>query len=381
MITSLKKIIKPKYKTLNKIEIKKSCLLHNFKLLERQQTPAVIFPVLKSNAYGHGLKELCQILNETNAPMVAIDSFPEVQIAYKYFKKRILILGEMPSDAYSYCKLSRTDFCVYNSSSLKTLAKLGRARIHLFVNSGMNREGIQDLASFLTENKSLLTKLKVVGLCSHLSSAENPDGVKNKVQLASFFDKLKILQAEGYHPEYVHLGNSAAIFKLHDKRLNAFRSGLALYGYNPLDLNDSSYLEASGLQPALTLYSTVVALQNLQAGDTVSYNDSYQVTKPSKIAVIPFGYYEGLTRELSNKASFIFNKDGQKEILNIAGKVCMNLCCLDATNTKIKIGDEVEVISRNPTSVNSVLNLAKLSGQIPYDFLVKLQANIRREIV
>lgn len=381
MISRLKKIIRPKYETLNKIAIKKSCIIYNFRLLQQAQPQAVIFPVLKSNAYGHGLKELCLILNETAAPMVALDSFPEAQIAYKYFKRRILILGEMPNDAYAYCKLARTDFCVYNSRALKSLANLGRARIHLFVNSGMNREGIQDLAAFLKDNKKVLDKLQIVGLCSHLSSAENSIGTQNQKQLDSFLNNLDILQAAGYAPNYVHLGNSAAIFTLKNKRLNAFRSGLALYGYNPFNSINSAYAAAASLKPALTLNSTVVAIQNLQTGDTVSYNESYTAQQPTKIVVIPFGYYEGLNRELSNKANFIFRTNGESHLLPVAGQVCMNLCCLDASNYNIQIGDKIEVISRNNQDENSVLNLSKLSGQIPYDFLVKIQANIRREIV
>jgi alanine racemase len=381
MISKLKKIIKPKYETLNKIEIKRSSIIHNFKILQKEQPQAVIFPVLKSNAYGHGLKEMCEILNDTEAPMVALDSFPEAQVAYKYFKRRVLILGEMPGDAYSYCKLNRTDFCVYNSSSLKSLAELGKARIHLFINSGMNREGIQNLETFLLENKKLLSKVEVVGLCSHLSSAENATGLQNKKQLESFLKNLDILETNGYKPKYVHLGNSAAVFTLHDERLNAFRSGLALYGYNPLNPGSLFYDKASELKPALTLNSTIVSIQSLQAGDPVSYNESYRAKESTKSAVIPFGYYEGLNRELSNKAKFVWRKNGEQFLLPIAGKVCMNLCCLDANDFSVKIGDKVEVISSNPQAENSVINLAKLSNQIPYDFLVKLQANIRREIV
>ena len=88
MISKLKKIIKPKYETLNKITIKRASIINNFRILQKAQPQAVIFPVLKSNAYGHGLKEICEILNDTKAPMVALDSFPEAQVAYKYFKKR-----------------------------------------------------------------------------------------------------------------------------------------------------------------------------------------------------------------------------------------------------------------------------------------------------
>lgn len=380
MIRKIRKIIKPKYETLNKMEIRRVSIVENFNILQAKQPEAKIFPVLKSNAYGHGLAEICSVLNDTEAEMVAIDSFPEAQIAYRYFKKRVLILGEMPSSVYRYCKLTRTDFCVYNQESLLSLAKLGRARIHLFFNSGMNREGIQDLEKFLNDNKQVLKKMKVVGFCSHLASSDEESALNQK-QLANFLKGLDILEYNGYYPEYVHLGNSAAIFTMHEKRLTAFRSGLALYGYNPLDLNHRLYNEASKLKPALRLISTVVSIQDLKKGDTVSYNEAYVAEEDTRIAVIPFGYYEGLSRNFSNQAEFSCDKNDQKHLLKVAGKVCMNLCCLNIFDYNIKIGDKVEIVSWNQEDKNSVLNLSKIAQQIPYEFLVKIQVNIRREIV
>ncbi len=381
MIRLIRKIIKPKYETLNKIEIKSSNIRANYEILKNAQPLATIFPVLKSNAYGHGLKEMCEILNKTDAPMIAIDSFPEAQIAYQYFKKRVLILGEMPRTVYPYCHLARTDFCVYNKESLISLAQLGKVRVHLFYNSGMNREGISNLENFLMENKTLLEKVKVVGFCSHLASADQEGSALNQKQLASFLNGLDILQAAGYFPEYVHLGNSAAIFTATEKRLTAFRSGLALYGYNPFS-NDSklSYL-TSKLLPALRLTSTVVSIQNIGAGESVSYNETYHTQKDTKIAVIPFGYYEGLSRLISNRASFSYSLEGNKYLLPIAGQVCMNLCCLDVGEYAINIGDKVEIISLNNEDQNSVTNLSLIGKQIPYELLVRLQANIRREII
>lgn len=380
MIRFIRKIIKPKYETLNKIEIKSSNIIANYQILKNAQPEAIIFPVLKSNAYGHGLKEVCEILNKTDAPMIAIDSFPEAQIAYQYFKRRVLILGEMPLSAYPYCYLSRTDFCVYNKESLILLARLGKARVHLFFNSGMNREGIRDLENFLIENKSLLEKVKIVGFCSHLASADQEDSALNQKQLTTFLHGLDILQAAGYFPEYVHLGNSAAIFTSTDKRLTAFRSGLALYGYNPFS-KETKFISLNKLRPALRLTSTVVSIQNIEAGESVSYNETYHAQKNTKIAVIPFGYYEGLNRLISNQASFIYNLEGNKYLLPIAGQVCMNLCCLDVGEYAINIGDKIEIISLNNKDNNSVVNLSVIGKQIPYELLVRLQANIRREII
>jgi len=320
MINKLKQFLKPRYQTLNVLEIKRQAILDNYKLLQNNQSEAAIFPVLKSNAYGHGLKELCLILNDSLAPLVVVDSFPEAQTAYHYFKRKVLILGEMPAKTYSYCDLKRTEFCIYNRESLEVLSKIGRAQVHLFVNSGMNREGIKDIKKFLTDNRELLQKVEVIGFCSHLAASEE-EAVSNEKQLSKFLSDLEILKSAGFNPKWIHLGNSAAIFSLHNQKLTAFRSGLSLYGYSPFDKNNVNFDKAVNLKPALRLTSTVVSMQDIEPGDQVSYN-------------------------------------------------------LD-----VQIGDKIEIISWNREDKNSLENLAIISGRIPYELLVGLQSNIRRIIV
>jgi len=374
MINFFRQILRPKYEPLNQIQIIKQNLLDNFAYLSSWQPEAEIWPVLKSNAYGHGLKEVAQILNDTSAKMVAVDSFPEAQIVYKNFKGRVLFLNELPLKAYSYCNFRRSEFCVYNSFTFKYLAEnYPQAKIHLFYNSGMNREGISDLRLFLTENDKYLSRVSVVGFCSHLMSADN-DPATTKKQEDKFMVALDILHQNKIFPTWVHLGNSAGIFNVHSKRLTAFRSGLALYGYSPLETGDRN------LKPALRALSTVTAVQNLKKGDKVSYNGRYEALNDTQIALVPFGYYEGLDRRLSDQAQFLIH--GQDDFwAPIAGVVSMNLVCLDAGNNKFGLGDRVELISPTVSSPNSINNLANISQTIPYELLVRLRGNIHRQVV
>lgn len=382
MINYLRQLFKPKYQTLNRLEIKADSILSNLKFLQTQQPQANLIPVLKSNAYGHGLKEICSILNKATIKMVALDSFPEAQIAYRYFRGKILLIGEMPIAAYRHLNWARTEICVYNSITLRALAALGiKARVHLFVNSGMNREGIKDLPSFWSEHQDCWPQLSVVGLCSHLADAEG-DGQLNAKQAERFFENLDFLHQQGIYPEAVHLGNSAGVFSLQDKRLTAFRPGLAIYGYNPFSEDSPHHQLAQSLRPALKIISTIVSIQSLEAGEGVSYNASYHADRPIKIAVIPFGYYEGLDRRLSNLANFQLIKDDKKIKVNLAGRVCMNLSCLNIGEGEgVEIGEEVVLVSPERQDFNSLENLARLQGSIPYELLVKFQANIRRIIV
>lgn len=376
MLDIIRRIIKPKYETLNWLEIDAGKIIANFNYLKSLQKEAEIFPVLKANAYGHGLKEICQILNNTTAKMVVVDSYPEAQIAYRYFKGRVLILGEMPLGAYRYTKLKRTEFVVYNEETLRYLSRFGnRVHIHLFVNSGMNREGVKNIRSFIGNNKKYLDKVKLSGLCSHLAAADS-SSILNAAQEDAFMDALDVLKIAGYFPRWIHLGNSAAVFKTDNKFLTAYRPGLALYGYSPFMADD----EETKLQPALELFSRIVSIQSLRANESVSYNETYRASQDTKIATIPFGYFEGLDRRLSNKAEFLILSQ-RNFWAQIAGRVCMNLSSLEIKNNEVKIGDKVKLISSNPDEPNSVVKLAGLMGTISYELLVKIQANIRRYII
>jgi len=378
MMHFLRKLIKPQYETLNVIEIDAAKLIANFRYLQSLQPEAAIFPVLKSNAYGHGLKEVCRILNKVKPALVIVDSYPEAQIVYHYFKGRALILGEMPARAYDYCKLERTEFVVYNEVTLKHLARYGkRAHVHLFVNSGMNREGIKDLEAFVLKNKEDLDKVEVSGLCSHLASADQESEL-NQEQENNFFGALKILKTAGFNPRWVHLGNSAAIFTADNPLLTAYRPGLAFYGYSPFAKERG--IETL-LQPALEVFSHLVSLQEAKVLENVSYNETYRASQAVNIGVIPFGYFEGLDRRLSNRARFLVQEEDNYFWAPVAGNVCMNLTCLELGQNKPKIGDIVKIVSAKREDPNSIASLAALCRTIPYEFLVKFQANIRRQII
>jgi|AntRauTorckE6833_2_1112554.scaffolds.fasta_scaffold00031_70 alanine racemase len=380
ILDSLKTYKKPKYDTLNILEIHKNDLLHNLKILQKQRPSSQIIPVLKANAYGHGLKEVCQILKD-QVKMVAVDSFPEAQIAYRYFRGEVLIIGEMPLKAYNYTKLRKTEFYVYNYQTLRYIAtKFGKkAKVHLFVNTGMNREGIKDIAKFIEDNSFYLKKVQVKGLVSHLASAEGSSKF-NDTQEESFAKALEIMQKNGYKDLKTHLGNSAGIFTLKGE-YSAYRAGIGFYGYNTLDSHHKNYELAKQLKPALKVYSKIISLQKIKAQEIVSYNENFVSQKDSTIAVIPFGYSEGLPRHLSNQGSLKVYTKEKSFFAKISGNVCMNLTCLDLGENRAKIGDKVQVISPVESDDNSFANIAKLVDTIIYEPLIRLAPNIRRKIV
>ena len=135
------------YQSLNTLEIKRSHIEHNLTILQKLQPNHIIIPVVKSNAYGHGLKQICKILNtitNQNLPLIAVDSYPEYQIVADTTDKNILVLGETLPTNYSLYNPHRVHLSVGSLEVLQSLIQTNKKRtIHLFLNTGMNREGFQ----------------------------------------------------------------------------------------------------------------------------------------------------------------------------------------------------------------------------------------------
>ncbi len=376
MRSRLSRLFNPTVEPMNKIYIYKDNILHNFDYLKSLQPKADIFPVLKSNAYGHGLIQMAQILNKTDAPYLAVDSFPEYQIVKKYSDKNILILGETLQRNYKKFDLSRTTFCVYNIETIRYLAKLRKKiKIHLFLDTGMHREWVnEDELINILEFLKQYPKIKIEWVMSHLHSADNQENNWIQSQIKLFKKMYHIIIDYGHLPQRKHIWNSAWLFKIQDDFFNAFRPGLALYGYSPLNSDDNYYSLTSKLQPALSIKSSIVSIHSISAEEWVSYNHKRLSSDDSIVASIPFWYAEWLPRSASNKIYFKYNKNYIPQI----GTICMNLCSLDIEEDA-SIWDKIEVVWLEWD--NTIKKLSENSDRIVYEILVGLDKNIRREIV
>jgi len=359
-----------KISTLNRVEVIAENILHNFDYFQKENQHTKLFPVLKSNAYGHGLKQIVQILESRGVEYFVVDSYYEALQIREISNRSVLMLGYTKPENYKYFNFKKLAITIFDIESLKRLGELGKKiNIHLFINTGMNREGIsiKEIPLYLTELKKY-SALNLEGICTHLADADNESNEFTQKQYQLFKQAINIIENQNFHPKYKHISATGGSFKIKDSQLNAIRLGIGLYGYNPNKLFDTN------LKPALRVISTVVSVQTLKTGDKVSYNCTFQAEKDMKIALLPVGYYECLDRKLSNKG-FIKVKG---EFLPIVGRVCMNLTCIDAKHLDLKIGDEVIVISENPADKNSIENIAQTIDTISYEVLVKISSSIRR---
>ena len=387
MLLWLKKWIKSllpisSYESLNIIEIKKDHIIHNFRHIQSLQPHQTIIPVVKSNAYGHGLQQICTILNtfsNKELPLIAVDSYPEYQIVADTTDKNILVLWETLSSNYHLYNPSRTHLAVGTLEVLQALIDTKKHRnIHLFLNTGMNREGFQE--DTLQQALTLLqttNQLHVVGVMSHLANADMSDNTFTEQQVLTFKSMMKKILSEWHQPIYIHISNSAGLSKIQDPLFTASRTGLALYGYNPLESGDKYHRHYIDLKPALRLTSTITALQHIKQWDGVSYGMKWISNKETLTATLPFGYNEWLPRSSWSWYQVYHHNNS----LPLVGTVCMNLSIIDTEQLDIQIGNQVEIIWWDSNKKNTVQELATIAHTIPYTILTWLDKWLKRIIV
>jgi alanine racemase len=369
---------KKHYQHLNIIRISKSALLSNYQAIQSVHPEAKVCPVIKSNAYGHGLTQVAPILDTVHAPFFCVDSLYE---AYELMKLRtktpIFIMGYTKPENYSVKRLP-FEFSVFDKETVEALSlNQPGSNVHIKIDSGMSRYGLRlaDTRSFVRFAKT--KNVNIVGLWSHFADADNPKS--NKMvdsQIAVYKEALKVVRSEGIEPIWRHISASAGSYKVFDTTFNMIRSGIAIYGISPLSETDTAQKKII-LKPVGSLRSTVTQIKTLKPGDMVGYNATYSVKRQMNIAILPLGYFEGVDRRLSGCGVVIVNG----EICPIVGRVSMNITAIDISKTKnVSVGDTCIVYSNDLKSEASVAHQAEKARTIPYDILVHLNSSIHREL-
>jgi len=342
--------LKKNYESLNKIEINRKSLLDNYdfyKKISRNE----IWPVLKSNAYGHGIREVTKILLARDFEYFVVDGYQEVLEIRKITDRPILIIGTILPSNFSKINWKNLTIMVQDEESVEALGKLNKQiKVHLKINTGMNRQGVEmSEVEKIIELIKKYPKLELEGVMSHLA------GIDDKKQIKKFKEVKKI--AGGV--KYFHLGATNGVGDI-------IRLGIGLYG-----------LGNEELKPVLSLKTTITNVKRIRKGERVSYGGEFVAKKNVYVGVIPVGYNECLDRRLSNRGWVKY----KNRFYQIAGRVCMNMTVINFDQTKPELFDEVEVISNCSDDKNSVKNMAEICETIPYEILVKINSGIRRTII
>lgn len=371
----LRRFFGKEYKPLNNIYISKKNLLHNYKYLSSKNKNIKIAPVLKSNAYGHGIFEVGEIVDNLKTPFVCVDSIHEAyQLLQAKVKTPILIMGYVDPDNLKVKNLSFS-YAVYNVKQIEAISSYqDKVKIHIKVDTGMHRlgaslEDLPDLLKAIKERKNV----ELEGVMSHLAFSRNPDNALTKKQILNFKKAVQVIEAEGFSPKWRHLGASGGVLNLKlPKILNMARVGNAFYGFNPGKTFDYN------LKPALSFHTKVAAIKKVRRGEFVGYSATYKAKKDIVLGVLPVGYNDGIDRRLSNKGCV---KIGNV-FCPIVGVVSMNITTVDVSKVpNVKIGDCAIVYSDEQKDKNSIENSALICKTIPPVILVNLASSTKRQIV
>ncbi len=347
------------------VEVSRAAVLENFMTLQSLAPNWGIAPVLKSNAYGHDLILIAEILKNENIPFFCVDSYPEAeQIRSAGIKIPILIMGHTPAETIEKNRLKNISFVVF---SLEQLRSLKRGSVHLKFDTGMHRQGI--LHSDIDKVFPLLGNLQVEGVMSHFAESEKPDSQLTKLQIERW-NKIAARFQKDFPVKYYHCANSGGFGFAGEINANVGRSGIALYGISPGNLETE-------LQPALQMKSIISEIREIEVGESVGYNGTFVAEKKSQIATVPLGYFEGINRKLSSKGVFLIGGANAP----LVGRVSMNISSCNVTNLEVNVGDVVTAISNVPEDLNSIANIAKICDTAHYEILVNIPPHLRRVLV
>jgi alanine racemase len=236
---------------------------------------------------------------------------------------------------------------------------------------------LQDLPAFASAFKSA-EHLLLEGFFTHLTASEVLDDPATNAQVVRFEDAIKTLAESGLSPRYYHIANSAAVAARRNTWKNMVRPGLALYGYS---LPVTGARDGSGelpLQPALSWKTRIISLRQVAAHQALGYNGAYVTQAPAKIAVLPVGYADGLSRQLSSCGRVIV----RGEYAAIVGNISMDLTLIDVTGVSgAEIGDEVLLLGAAGIRSVTAWDHASLSRTIPYEVLCSISKRVPRKYV
>jgi len=363
------------------LHIDLDAIRHNVRLIAQMTGPQVRqAAIVKANGYGHGAVPVSRACLQAGAAMLCVAIADEaVELREAGIEAPVLVLGPPDPDEaelYVHCGFMSTLSAVEHAAMLTEAAeRLGgpAVEVHIKIDSGMGRHGaradvVEELAAFVAASP----RLRVDGIFSHFGGACRPDLSWSKQQLATFNELLpRVLEHVGADRPALHIANSGAIVRMPDTRFDYVRPGAILYGLNP-GFDDSLM---PPLLPALSLRTKLATVKRLEKGAPVGYGATWQAPRETMLAVLPLGYADGYTRQLSNNADVLVG--GRR--CPLVGMVSMDAITVDVTDVPgAKVGDEAVLIGAQGGERITVEEISRRAGTIVEDTVGRLARRLPR---
>lgn len=369
-------------------EVSRRRLLHNYRLLEQLAGPdADLLAVIKANAYGHGLEGCARALAAAGATWFGVTCVEEAVCLRSIVPKaRILVMSGLCRAEADAVLEQRLTPVVWDPMHLEALveaadrqrAEPGSVKIHLEIDSGMSRQGVQlKNLLLLLDYFDSESPLRIEAVMTHFHSPDNAAATRS--QIAQLTTCLQVLAQQEIRFKFLSAGSSADVLEGAAADLNQLaaqcgarrmvRTGIALYGYAPFGENDH------GLQPVLSWKTRVISLREIEAGTTVGYGATFRAERFTKLALLPVGYADGLSRLLSNHGAVLIR--GRRA--PIAGRISMDQTVVDVTDLpRINVGDDAILIGTQGSESITAADLARGTDTIAYEVLCDIAARVPR---
>ncbi|MBI2039013.1 MAG: alanine racemase [Candidatus Niyogibacteria bacterium] len=374
------------------IEIDTDALRHNYRAFKKYVGGHCrVMAVVKSNAYGHGLMETAETLQDAGADCFAVDSIVEaLALRKRGIMSDILVLGhtlkgrfaDAASNSIALTIAGMADLKNLRESQLTMLPKIIPLYIHIKIDTGMHRQGFSP--SELPQVFEALTVLRdsgtilLDGLYTHLAAAGDPKfSEETRAQIMLFSDIADGMPENKLWPEHVHAAATAGALAHPEAHFDMVRIGIGLYGYWP-SRTPVVVFPNSVLKPVLSWKTIVTDIKNFPKNERIGYGFSEKLTRNSRVALLPVGYWHGYRGALSRKAHVLIRGKRAK----VLGLVSMDMMSVDVTDIpEAEPEDIATLIGADGSEFVSAHELAHCARTSVYEILTCINPRIRRILV
>jgi len=355
------------------LEVNLPQLQKNLEAIRAQVAPAKVMPMVKANAYGHGIDGVAPFI-EPYVDYIGVALVEEgIHLRGLGLRKPILVAGATLAEQIPL--FAEYDLTLTGSSSdlldaADTIARSTGIRIktHLKIDTGMERVGVREYEAESFILKSAAYKhLDVEGIYTHLANSELADRSYSVMQMERFQQVLDIYNRHSLPvPALRHVCNSGGILNLPDAYFDMVRPGVLFYGVYPGDEVD----RVIEVRPALTWRSRVAFLKRTRPGRPISYGSLWQAEAETGIVTIPCGYADGYFRRMTNQAQVLIHQKKYPQV----GRICMDQFMVNVGDDEVKVGDEVILLGDGIRAED----LAQWTGTNEYEVMTNISARVPR---
>lgn len=371
-VISIDEIVRP-----TRVEVDLKILAENFKSIKSFVGKTKMMPVLKANAYGHGLVRVAQLYEELKADYLGVAVVEEgILLREMGIKMPILVLGGIWGNQIPLFLKHKLSITASSIDKLKQIDETAvqmktKAIVHLKIDTGMERIGVHyyNTEKFL-EAAYACKNINIEGIYSHFATAESDDMTFTRLQLERFKEVLNYFDKHSIIPPIRHISNSGAVLKIPEANLDMVRPGILLFGVYPSKNIKKTIL----VKPALTWKSLVVYFKVIKAGNAVGYGLTWKPDHNIRAVTIPVGYGDGYFRSISHKAKVLLNG----KLYPVVGNISMDQIVVNIENDSAYNSDEVILLGTDGKNFITAEDLAEWAGTIPYEILTNINTRVPR---